>query len=646
MSRGSTRKLRTLLVANRGEIACRVMRTARRLGMRTVAVYSDADIDALHVRTADAAVRIGPAAARESYLDIEAVIRAARESGADAIHPGYGFLSQNAEFADACAAADIVFVGPSGAAMRAMGRKDEAKALMHAAGVPVVPGWQGEDQSDATLLREAERIGFPLLVKAVAGGGGKGMRVARSSAELPAALPAARGEAMRAFGDGRLLLERFIEAPRHVEVQVIADRHGRCLHLHERDCSLQRRYQKVIEECPAPGLSPALRERLHDAAVRAAQAVHYENAGTVEFIVAGDDGWFLEMNTRLQVEHPVTEAVLGIDLVEWQLRVAAGEPLPAQVAAPRGHAFEARVYAEDPRNGYLPTGGRVEVLRWPERDVRVDAAVEEGDRVVTDYDALLAKVIVHADSRAAALTRLEEALLETRIEGVTTNLAALVALTRDADFRAGRMTTGLIDARGEALLPESSAQRERAAQLAAAALLAPSGAEAADPWAAKDNWRLQGPVDVALRFTPVGGAQVLKVAGTGHSAIAPRPPMTEHPAPGTNASPGVLVLPDEVQVWLDGEFFRLARVARGAPAEVAGGGGDVLAPMPGAVLDVRVKEGEEVTRGQPLVVLEAMKMEHTLRAAGRGRVASVHVRAGTRVREGERLLSIEEASDA
>ena len=342
MSRGSTRKLRTLLVANRGEIACRVIRTARRLGMRTVAVYSDADIDALHVRTA----------ARESYLDIEAVIRAARESGADAIHPGYGFLSQNAEFADACAAAGIVFVGPDGAAMRAMGRKDEAKALMHAAGVPVVPGWQGEDQSDATLLREAERIGFPLLVKAVAGGGGKGMRVARSSAELPAALPAARGEAMRAFGDGRLLLERFIEAPRHVEVQVIADRHGRCLHLHERDCSLQRRYQKVIEECPAPGLSPALRERLHDAAVRAAQAVHNENAGTVEFIVAGDDGWFLEMNTRLQVEHPVTEAVLGIDLSKWQLRRGRRAAATGRgAAATRSGAC----HAEDPHRGYLPT---------------------------------------------------------------------------------------------------------------------------------------------------------------------------------------------------------------------------------------------------------------------------------------------------
>ena len=627
MSRAGAGPLRTLLVANRGEIACRVMRTARRLGMRAIAIYSDADVDALHVRVADAAVRVGPAPARESYLDIEAVLRAARESGADAIHPGYGFLSQNADFADACAAADIVFVGPGGNAMRAMGRKDEAKALMRAAGVPVVPGWQGDDQSDATLVREAERVGFPLLVKAIAGGGGKGMRVARSAAELPAALSAARGEATRAFGDARLMLERFIEAPRHVEVQVIADRHGPCLHLHERDCSLQRRYQKVIEECPAPGLPLALRERLHDAAVRAARAVNYENAGTVEFIVADGDGWFLEMNTRLQVEHPVTEAVLGIDLVEWQLRVAAGEPLPAQPTGPRGHAFEARVYAEDPRNGYLPAGGRVEVLRWPERDARIDAAVGQGDRVVTDYDALLAKVIVHGATREEALQRLESALLSSRVEGVTTNLAALVALTRDADFRAARMTTGLIDARGDTLLPELAVQCKRAAQLAAAALLEPDGTEGLDPWAARDGWRVQGPRKSDVRFVVPDGTAI-----------------TGKPVPGTHSSGHVAVFPDEVRVWLDGEFFRLARVARGAPAESASGSGQVLAPMPGAVLEVRVTEGERVSRGQPLVVLEAMKMEHTLRAAVPGRVSSIDVHPGQRVRDGERLLSIEAES--
>lgn len=637
MSSPVARPLRTLLVANRGEIACRVMRTADRLGMRTVAIHSDADVDALHVRSADLAVRVGPAAARESYLDIEAVLRAARESGADAIHPGYGFLSQNADFADACAAAGIVFVGPGGAAMRAMGRKDEAKALMRAAGVPVVPGWQGEVQDEATLCREAERVGFPLLVKAIAGGGGKGMRVARSLAEVPAAISAARGEAERAFGDGRLLLERYIESPRHVEVQVIADRHGNCLHLYERDCSLQRRYQKVIEECPAPGLSVALRERLHQAAVRAAQAVGYENAGTVEFIVAGEEGWFLEMNTRLQVEHPVTEAVLGIDLVEWQLRVAAGEPLPARPAAPRGHAFEARVYAEDPRNGYLPAGGRVEVLRWPGGAVRVDAAVEQGDRVVTDYDALLAKVIVHGSSREAALRELEVALLASRVEGVTTNLAALVALSRDADFRAGRMTTGLIDARGDALLPDHAAQCGRAAGLAAIALLTPTAGAALDPWAAKDGWRVQGPGETEVRFMLPGVEKPLVVV----APLAGTPGLADGAIAGNEPPVEVAVHPDEVRVWLDGEFFRLARVAKGTPAEAMGGGGQVLAPMPGAVLDIKVTEGSQVERGQPLVVLEAMKMEHTLRAAVAGRVTSVDARAGQRVREGERLLSIE-----
>ncbi|GMU68808.1 MAG: acetyl/propionyl-CoA carboxylase subuit alpha [Steroidobacteraceae bacterium] len=628
MNSGGALPLRALLVANRGEIACRIMRTARRLGLRTIAIYSDADRDALHVRSADQAVRVGPAPARASYLDIEAVIRAARDSGADSIHPGYGFLSQNADFADACAAAGIVFVGPGGAAMRAMGRKDEAKALMQAAGVPVVPGWQGEDQSIDVLAREAQRIGFPLLVKAVAGGGGKGMRVVRSAAELPAALSAARGEAARSFGDDRVLLERFVEAPRHVEVQVIADVHGRCVHLHERDCSLQRRYQKVIEECPAPGLSAALRARLHDAAVRAAAAVGYVNAGTVEFIVSGEEGWFLEMNTRLQVEHPVTEAVLGIDLVEWQLRVAAGEPLPAELPAPRGHAFEARVYAEDPRHGYLPAGGRIGRLHWPGGLVRVDAAVEEGDRVVTDYDALLAKLIVRGESREAALDQLEAALLATCIEGVTTNLAALVALSRDPDFRAARMTTALIDARGESLLPDRAAQRERAARIAATALLAPSRDADLDPWAARDGWRVQGGRDVTVRLADVsapGGANATVVATADGGSLPPA---------------AVEVSPEEVAVWLDGEHFRFARVARGTPAESAAAGGEVLAPMPGTVLDVLVVEGQQVARGDPLVVLEAMKMEHTLRAGGTGQVARVDVQAGQRVRDGERLLSL------
>jgi len=630
MSERKAQPLRTLLIANRGEIACRIVRTARRLGLRTVAIYSDADVDALHVRTADMAVRVGPAPARASYLDIAAVLAAARESGADAIHPGYGFLSQNAQFVEACDEAGIVFVGPGAAAMRAMGRKDEAKALMQAAGVPVVPGWQGEDQSDATLAREAARVGFPLLVKAIAGGGGKGMRVVRSAAELPAALSAARGEAARSFGDDRVLLERYVEAPRHVEVQVIADSHGCCIHLFERDCSLQRRYQKVIEECPAPGLSADLRGRLHAAAVKAAQATGYVNAGTVEFIVAGEDGWFLEMNTRLQVEHPVTEAVLGIDLVEWQLRVAAGEPLPDFQGQPRGHAFEARLYAEDPRHDYLPAGGRIERLRWPGGEVRVDAAVEEGDRVVTDYDALLAKLIVHGPSRAAALQQLEAALLDTRIEGVTTNLAALVALVREREVGAGRMTTGLIDARGAGLLPDAALQRGRAARMAATVLLAPPPEAHLDPWAVRDGWRVQGEREMSVRLAD-------RAAATGESTLIA--PAGEEPLP-----PGAVdVTAQEVGVWLDGEHFRFARVAHGSPAESAPAGGEVLAPMPGTVLDVLVAEGQAVERGDPLVVLEAMKMEHTLRAGAAGQVVRLGVQAGQRVREGEQLLSLASA---
>jgi 3-methylcrotonyl-CoA carboxylase alpha subunit len=630
-----------LLVANRGEIACRIVRTARRLGLETVAIWSDADVDARHVRVADRAVRVGPAPATQSYLNIEAVIRAARASGARAIHPGYGFLSQNAEFVDACDAAGIVFVGPGAAAMRAMGRKDEAKALMQSAGVPVVPGWLGEDQSDARLAAEARRVGFPLLIKAVSGGGGKGMRVVRVADEFAAALSAARGEAERAFGDTRVLLERFVEGPRHVEVQVIADRHGTCVHLHERDCSLQRRYQKIIEECPAPGLSCALRERLHAAAVRAAQAVGYVNAGTVEFIVSGEEGFFLEMNTRLQVEHPVTEAVLGIDLVEWQLRVAAGEPLPTNAGAltPRGHAFEARVYAEDPRRGWLPAGGRAETLHWPPAPVRVDAALEEGDRVVTDYDALLGKLIVHGPTRDAARAALDAALGATRIDGVTTNLAALVALARDPQFGAARMTTSLIDARGESLLIDETTQRQRAALAAGRAVLGSELAVAADdPWSAHDGWRIQGPRAPGVRLQ-TGSGDVLFVRreidgawSIGGEAV---------PDAEVAAIAATVTRSDaEVVVWLDGERFAFALVARARPAEPESAAGEVLAPMPGTVLRVCVAAHDRVAPGAPLVVLEAMKMEHTLRASGEAEVTAVAAVPGQRVREGDMLLRL------
>jgi 3-methylcrotonyl-CoA carboxylase alpha subunit len=624
---------RALLIANRGEIACRIARTARRLGIRSIAVYSDADEGALHVRTADEAVRIGPRVAAESYLNIDAILDAARRAGAEAIHPGYGFLSQNADFADACAGAGVAFVGPRGDSIRAMGRKDEAKALIVAAGVPVVPGWLGDDQSDARLATEARRVGFPILIKAVAGGGGKGMRVVRGDADFAAALEAARGEAKRSFGDDRVLLERFVEQPRHVEVQVIGDRHGRVIHLYERDCSLQRRYQKIIEECPAPGLSAATRERLYAAAVAAARAVRYENAGTVEFIVAGGEVYFLEMNTRLQVEHPVTEAVLGIDLVEWQLRVAAGEPLPAiqeDLPAPQGHAFEARLYAEDPRRGFLPTGGAVQRLRWPGQGVRVDAAVEEGDRVVTDYDALLAKLIVHAPDRDAALDALGRALADTRIEGVTTNLAALVALARDPEVVAARMHTTYVDGRGEALLPPLREQVRRAARVAGQALLAVAPS-AADPWSLGDGWQSS---DEPLRCVhlehPVPGRIVLRGADL-----------------DTGLDPaGVAEIGwESVTTWLDGERHVFHRVASAAPAAPGLDAGGVRAPMPGVILRVCVQAGASVEAGAPLVVLEAMKMEHTLRAPAPARVIDVRAEAGARVREGDVLVTLEAPAD-
>jgi 3-methylcrotonyl-CoA carboxylase alpha subunit len=646
--------LKTLLIANRGEIACRIARTARRMGIRSVAVYSDADADALHTRMADVAVRIGPASAKESYLNIEALVRAAREQGAEAVHPGYGFLAQSAEFAEACAAAGLIFVGPSPQATRLMGVKDQSKSLMQRAGVPIVPGYLGEQQDEATLLREAQRIGFPLLIKAVAGGGGKGMRVVRTPAEFSAALASARGEAERAFGDDRVMLERYIEHARHVEVQVIADRHGNCLHLFERDCSLQRRYQKIIEEAPAPGLSPQLRSRLHAAAVAAARAVNYENAGTIEFVVGGEEFYFLEMNTRLQVEHPVTELILGIDLVEWQLRVARGEALPAQdTLRPTGHAFEARIYAEDPRRSFLPTGGRLRELVWP-AGVRVDAGVEAGDRVDTDYDALLAKLIVGGSDRADALANFQRALRECRIEGVTTNLAALIALAQDPEVSAGRAYTKLIDERGDTLLPELSEQRERALVLAAASVLLSAPAVARSPWERVDGWRLQGRSPATVRLADAEGAAVLRCTreeGRWQFQLNDRTHVLDRVRAGSAQLDGepvewhARVEEDRVAVWFDGEWHRFDRISSRADLTAQVGDGTVRAPMPGVVLAVRVREGEKVARGHALVIMEAMKMEHTLVASGAGVVSDLRVQAGARVREGDALLKVTSTQD-
>jgi 3-methylcrotonyl-CoA carboxylase alpha subunit len=653
---------KTLLIANRGEIACRITRTAQRLGMRVIAVYSDADAGALHTRLADAALRIGPAAARESYLNIPALLKAVREGGADAVHPGYGFLAESAEFAKSCAAQGSVFVGPSPQAMRLMGLKDQAKNLMQGAGVPVVPGYFGAQQDERRLMQEARDVGFPLLIKAVAGGGGKGMRIVRDAAELPAQLASARGEAERAFGDGRVMLERFLERARHVEVQIIADRYGNCLHLLERDCSLQRRHQKVIEEAPAPALSAALRTRLHAYAVAGARAVGYENAGTMEFVVAGEECFFLEMNTRLQVEHPVTEMILGIDLVEWQLRIAAGETLPLQQdeVRARGHAFEARLYAEDPRRGFLPASGKLQELAWPEQDarVRIDAAVEAGDQVGSHYDALLAKLIVMGTDRDAALGELQRALGACRIEGVTTNLAALIALASDAEVRAGRVFTRLIDERGAALLPEAAVQARRAAPLAALSLLAAAAGSRSSPWSCGDAWALNGAGVALIRLQGPEGVYVLRLKrraqrwqiddATGPLCVEDFEVNPHKDARwaararlgGSFVAWSAHIEPERIAIWLDGEWHRFERLSAVADALAVTADGTVRAPMPGVILAVRVGERDRVARGEVLIVMEAMKMEHTLVAGAAGLVSELRVRAGDRVRDGDALLKV------
>lgn len=638
-----SRMFTKLLIANRGEIACRIMRTVRHLGIKTVAVYSDADAAAMHVAMADEAVRIGPPPARESYLDIEAVLSAARASGAQAIHPGYGFLSENAEFAEACARAGIVFVGPPAAAIRAMGLKDRAKALMAESGVAVVPGYLGDDQTTKRLRNEAEKIGFPVLVKAVAGGGGKGMRRIDSAGEFAAALEGARREAKSAFGDDRVLIEKYVTHPRHVEVQVFADSHGHAVHLFERDCSLQRRHQKVIEEAPAPGMSETMRARMGEAAVKAAKAVGYVGAGTVEFIADASEGlkpdrfWFMEMNTRLQVEHPVTEAVTGLDLVEWQLRVAAGEELPQRkyTLAPHGHAIEARLYAEDPRKGFLPSVGRLERLDLSADGVRIDTGVREGDLVTVFYDPMIAKVIAWDETRDGAAAKLAEALAASEIAGVTTNAGFLVRALRHRDFLAGDIDTGFIDARADALIaPDAEPTLEIYAR--AALYLTEerrSRTRSSDPWDAQDGFRLHGDARETVEFVhngtrvPVeivheaGGGATLKVGGV----------VVAQPAHAA----AVRLSSGDIAVMQNGDTWTIAIHDPFAAAEAAGAAADrVAAPMPGKIVQLLVKTGERVKRGQPLAVLEAMKMEHTLKAGAEATVESVDVAAGEQVQEG------------
>jgi acetyl/propionyl-CoA carboxylase alpha subunit len=617
----------SLLIANRGEIACRVIRTARRLGVRTVAVFSAADADAPHVRAADEAVEIGPAPARESYLVADAVLAAAARTGAAAIHPGYGFLSENAAFAEAVVAAGRVWVGPPPAAIRAMGLKDAAKRLMAAAGVPVTPGYLGEDQSDAALAREAAAIGWPVLIKAVAGGGGKGMRAVHAPEAFAPALASARREAAAAFGDDRVLLEKLIAAPRHIEVQIFADSHGGAVHLFERDCSLQRRHQKVIEEAPAPGMDAETREALCEAAVRAARAVGYEGAGTVEFIADASEGlradriWFMEMNTRLQVEHPVTEAVTGIDLVEWQLRVASGEPLPLtqdQIGL-RGWAMEARLCAEDPARGFLPSIGPLSRLRLPDF-ARVDAGVAEGGGISPFYDSMIAKLIVHADTREDAAAALSRAAGAVEVWPVKTNAAFLARCAAHPDFVSGRIDTGFIERRLESLTAPApvAIPPELVADLARRAS-PPEDLPDRSPW---------NPASGLTGFRL--GAAPARMAAVHLDGVVVEAAFDFAAAPGD-----ALVEGDDVILFAGGSAHRLS-LTRPADAATAGAlaDGAVVTPMPGRIVSVAVKAGETVAAGQTLVVLEAMKMEHALTAPAAGRVAEVRVSLGDQVAEG------------
>ena len=661
---------KSILIANRGEIAVRVMRSARAMGVRCIAVYANADRNALHVALADEAIHIGPSAASDSYLCIERIIAAAKQSGAEAIHPGYGFLSENAEFAQAVADASLTFIGPPVEAIRAMGLKDGAKNLMERAGVPVVPGYHGDNQDADFLAEAAANIGYPVLIKARAGGGGKGMRLVKRPDEFAEALKAAQGEAESSFGDDHVLVEKFVKQPRHIEIQVFADSHGNVVHLFERDCSMQRRHQKVIEEAPAPGMSDKLRAAMGQAAIEAARAVGYVGAGTVEFIVEGsgshlkDDAfWFMEMNTRLQVEHPVSEAITGQDLVEWQLRVAAGEPLPLtqDQLAIDGHAFEARLYAEDPQKDFMPAMGRLEYLHLPDDLARIDAGVREGDEVTPFYDPMLAKIIVHAETRAAALVKLRRALAATRVAGCVTNAGFLLALAQHEDFAAGQLDTGLI-ARNLVTLsatPAPSGEVLAVAALTAAGFLAPAADE--DPFGRKNGWRLwadeQRPVQLLWRQEMI--ELVVAVHNARRFSVA---------TPGGNIKVAVLQLADEmallemsgriakvfvssssggkaISVFVDGASYllQLPDAAAGADTSDAADG-RIVAPLPGVIHRLEVAPGDKISTGDRLMVLEAMKMQHSIGAPCDGIVVDLNVAAGDQVSEGDLLLALRKSN--
>ncbi|CAN7556722.1 acetyl/propionyl/methylcrotonyl-CoA carboxylase subunit alpha [Acidovorax sp. K2F] len=672
-----------ILIANRGEIACRVAATAKRLGVKTVAVYSDADADAKHVAVCDEAVHIGGSAPKDSYLRWERIIEAAKATGAQAIHPGYGFLSENEDFAKACADAGLVFIGPPASAINAMGLKAESKRLMEQAQVPLVPGYHGADQDPALLQREADRIGYPVLIKASAGGGGKGMRAVDKAEDFAAALDSCKREAINSFGDDAVLVEKYVQRPRHIEIQVFGDTHGNCVYLFERDCSVQRRHQKVLEEAPAPGMTPELRARMGEAAVAAAKAVNYVGAGTVEFIVEQPGGYdapeqmkfyFMEMNTRLQVEHPVTEAITGLDLVEWQLRVASGEPLPLQQQDLRitGHAIEARICAENPDNNFLPATGALNVYALPdcvtfERGaVRVDSGVRQGDAISPFYDSMVAKLIVHGDTREQALARLDEALAQTHIVGLATNVQFLRRVARTDAFARAKLDTALIPREQAVLFHQEPVGLPLAAAAAVAqALLNERTSEGVDPFSRRDGFHTHGVVQRRFEFEfggehakalltyERGGGLHLKV-GEGDAAVsgslvfgaAPQGAI-ELQFAGQRTRAAVYAQGEVDHVFTPLGATQITAIDLLAHAgEAAAEGGRLTAPMPGKVVSFAVKAGDKVAKGQPLAVMEAMKMEHTIAAPADGVVQELLYAPGDQVTEGAELLKLVAADKA
>jgi 3-methylcrotonyl-CoA carboxylase alpha subunit len=671
-----------ILIANRGEIACRIAATARRLGIRTVAVYSDADAAAKHVAACDEAVRLGPAPARESYLRGELIVAAAQATGAQALHPGYGFLSENADFAQRCADAGIVFIGPPPAAIRAMGSKSEAKALMEQARVPLVPGYHGADQSTALLKAHADRIGYPVLIKASAGGGGKGMRIVARAEDFDAALAACRREAASAFGDDRVLVEKYLQRPRHIEIQIFADTHGNCVYLFERDCSVQRRHQKVIEEAPAPGMTAARRRAMGEAAVAAARAVGYVGAGTVEFIAEADEHgnagafYFMEMNTRLQVEHPVTEMITGFDLVEWQLRVACGERLPVlqNDLAIHGHAIEVRVYAENPDKGFLPATGTLAHLALPAHvafarsatgahthepaPVRIDSGVRQGDAITAHYDPMIAKLIVWGEDRAQALARLAAALADVHIVGVANNVDFLTRLVANPRFARAQLDTGLIEHERERLFaPEVTVPDEVLALACARLTVDETAAETNDPWSLARGWRLNTTYVRGIVFKSERGVHDVDLEYTRDGFIlqhgARRAPLAIVAARGTRLmvrfadrtfAADVVRAGDDLHVFANGRHRVVTLVdviAHAGESELENSG--LAAPMPGRVIAIHVARGARVAKGTPLLAIEAMKMEHTIIAPADGTVDEFFYGVGEQVAEGAALVAFSRA---